>query len=72
MKITFETDDKIEINQLVKAGDMAQAIWRISQIYFEMDKSAYSSTQIKAIKDFTQEVNSILNEKGINLKELTE
>ena len=72
MKVTFEADDKMEINQLTKAGDMALALWKINQLYYSVDDSVYSNSQMKAIKEYHNEINNILEYRGINLSELTE
>jgi hypothetical protein len=72
MKVTFQTEDKFEINQLTKAGDMALALWKINQLYYSVDDSVYSNSQMKAIKEYHNEINNILEYRGINLSELTE
>lgn len=72
MIVTFQTDDKMEINQLTKAGDMALALWKITQIQFNIPSGYFAPAQLRAVKYIANEITNILEEQGINLNGLTE
>jgi hypothetical protein len=65
MKVTFESEDRLEINRLAKSLDMALALFEITHNLF---RRIESDSDI----DIAFEIHVILEDNGINLNELIE
>jgi division protein CdvB (Snf7/Vps24/ESCRT-III family) len=61
MKVTFESEDRLEINRLAKSLDMALALFEISHNLFR---------KIEHNAEIAEEINGILEDYNINLNEL--
>ena len=64
MKVTFESEDRLEINRLAKSLDMACALFGIKHNLFR-------KTESNDI-DIVEEINQVLDDYNINLDDLIE
>lgn len=63
MKVTFVSDDPMEIKRMAKSLDMAIAL-------FEIVNNAHRHKE--TLDDYKEEIHKILEEQGINIDELIE